>query len=224
MNDLVIVGAGGFAAEVVFLAETILQQSGDNPPFSLQGIIAPDAAKNTILGRPILGDDTWAWQHLPANTRFVVAIGDPEIRAQVSQQYEAQGWQALSLIHPNTVIHSSNQIGRGCIVCGGVQITSQVNLGKHVLLNLNCTVGHDCVVGDYATISPSANLSGEVKLADKVYIGSGATVLPGVQIGEKAILGAGGVATRNLAPHTTYVGIPARPLPLPDKGGRDFPG
>jgi sugar O-acyltransferase (sialic acid O-acetyltransferase NeuD family) len=224
MNDLVIVGAGGFAAEMVYLAEAILQQSGENPPFAIKGIISQDGSKSRLLGSPILGNDAWAWNNLSPHTRFVVAIGDPEIRDQVSQKYAARGWQAISLIHPSVTIHSSNQIGRGCMICAGVQITTQVKLGQHVLLNLNCTVGHDCVVGDCVTLSPSANLSGGVKLADKVYIGSGATVLPGVQIGEKAILGAGAVATRDLAPHTTYVGIPARPLPWHDRDEQNPPG
>lgn len=44
------------------------------------------------------------------------------------------------------------------------------------------------------------------------YIGAGAILLPGVEIGEEAIVGAGAVVTHNVPPHTTVGGVPARPL------------
>jgi acetyltransferase-like isoleucine patch superfamily enzyme len=43
-----------------------------------------------------------------------------------------------------------------------------------------------------------------------VYIGAGATILPGVRIGKAAIVGAGAVVTRDVDPATTVVGIPAK--------------
>jgi acetyltransferase-like isoleucine patch superfamily enzyme len=43
-------------------------------------------------------------------------------------------------------------------------------------------------------------------------IGSSATILCGVTIGEGAIIGAGSVVTRNVAPHTVVAGNPARVL------------
>jgi acetyltransferase-like isoleucine patch superfamily enzyme len=43
-------------------------------------------------------------------------------------------------------------------------------------------------------------------------IGSGATLLGGIVIGEHAMVGAGSVVTTDVAPHTTVAGNPARPL------------
>jgi hypothetical protein len=51
-----------------------------------------------------------------------------------------------------------------------------------------CTIGHD------------------------VWIGHAATIMPGVQIGIGAVIGAGAVVTRDVAPYTIVVGVPARPL------------
>jgi maltose O-acetyltransferase len=49
-----------------------------------------------------------------------------------------------------------------------------------------------------------------VRIGSNVWIGGGAIVLPGVSIGDDAIVGAGSVVTRDVPPGTTVVGNPAR--------------
>lgn len=220
-KELVIVGAGGFARELICLGQQILQKYPG--VFQLKGLIAGTKSSSSLLGLPILGDDNWAMQQLDRNTLFVIGIGSPLLRKRVAQQYEAAGFRAGQLIHPSVALHESVERSPGLVMCAGVQVTVDIKLGKHVHLNLNSTVGHDCQVGDYATISPGVNLSGQVILKEGVMIGTGASVLPGVQIGQGAILGAGAVATQNLLPGLTYVGIPARPLPASHNGGSPPP-
>jgi acetyltransferase-like isoleucine patch superfamily enzyme len=53
---------------------------------------------------------------------------------------------------------------------------------------------------------------GQVTIQDDVWIGTGAIILPNVTIGEAAIVGAGAVVTKDVAPRTVVVGNPARPL------------
>ena len=50
----------------------------------------------------------------------------------------------------------------------------------------------------------------EVEIADGVWIGNNVIILPGVHIGEKAIIGAGSVVTKNVPPFSIAVGNPAR--------------
>jgi acetyltransferase-like isoleucine patch superfamily enzyme len=49
-----------------------------------------------------------------------------------------------------------------------------------------------------------------VRVCDKVWVGFGASILPGVTIGEGAIVGAASVVTRDVAPWTVVAGNPAR--------------
>jgi maltose O-acetyltransferase len=51
-----------------------------------------------------------------------------------------------------------------------------------------------------------------VTIGDRVYLGAGATVLPGVSIGDDAVIGAGSVISRDVAPATVVAGAPARVL------------
>ncbi|WP_299426954.1 DapH/DapD/GlmU-related protein [uncultured Meiothermus sp.] len=53
-----------------------------------------------------------------------------------------------------------------------------------------------------------------VRVGHDVWIGHNASVMPGVTIGNGAVVGTGAVVTRDVAPYTVVVGVPARPLRL----------
>jgi maltose O-acetyltransferase len=52
---------------------------------------------------------------------------------------------------------------------------------------------------------------GDVTIEDGVWIGANSTVIPGVRIGQKAVIGAGSVVCRDVPPFTVAVGNPCRP-------------
>lgn len=216
MTSLFIVGSGGFAKDVIWLIDEINGFVRSNEkPISPLGFIAPEGDGRKIRQLPVLGNDEWAIQHLTPSTRFVVAVGASHVRKKIAEKFEMAGFDAYNLMHPGVAYGMPVQgPGKGTMICAGVKISLDTTIGRHVLLNLNCTIGHDVVLEDYVTVSPGANISGNVHLESCVEIGSGAVVLPGVRIGAGAVLGAGAVATRDLAGGKTYVGIPAKPLPL----------
>ena len=51
-----------------------------------------------------------------------------------------------------------------------------------------------------------------VRLRRGCYLGAGCLVLPGVTVGERAVVASGAVVTRDVAPETVVAGVPARPL------------
>ena len=211
-NEVVIVGSGGFGREILWLIHEINQkshQSGDL--LNVKGFIS-SASQSIINDIPVLGDDQWAVENLPKNTRVVIAIGNPDLRRKLASFYQSHGFKSPNLIHPNAIIGPSVQLGEGNLICAGAVLTTDITLGDYVIINLNATVGHDTVIGDFTTISPGANISGEAKIESDCEIGSGAVLLPGVHLEKEVILGAGAVATRNLSQSTTYIGIPARPM------------
>ena len=110
----------------------------------------------------------------------------------------------------------------------GINIT----LGKGDLINYDCIMLDcaDIVIGDHVLIGPRAQLltpihpkdfmarretattAKPIRIEDDVWMGGGVTVLPGVTIGARSIIGAGAVVNRDVPPDTVYGGVPAHNL------------
>ncbi|MDO4319546.1 MAG: DapH/DapD/GlmU-related protein [Bacteroidales bacterium] len=100
-------------------------------------------------------------------------------------------------------------IGRRVFINSGCKFQDQggIYIGDDVLIGHNCliaTINHDPDPDRRAdmTFAP-------VHIADKVWIGANATILPGVTIGYGAIIAAGAVVTKDVAPRTVVAGVPA---------------
>ena len=75
---------------------------------------------------------------------------------------------------------------------------------------MSCTIGHDVVIDSFVTIYPGVNISGCVKIGHGSELGTGSKVIQGIEIGNKIIIGAGGVVIKNITQSGTYVGIPVK--------------
>jgi acetyltransferase-like isoleucine patch superfamily enzyme len=117
----------------------------------------------------------------------------------------------------NAVVMDDVQVGEGAILCPFVTLTSNIRIGRHFHANLYSYVEHDCVIGDFVTFAPAVKCNGNIVIEDHAYIGAGAIIRQGkpgqpLVIGRGGVVGMGAVVTKNVAPGTTVVGNPARPL------------
>lgn len=152
------------------------------------------------------------FQKLPLVNRIepnnaIIAISDSVLRKQIAAKNKLN---YLNIIHSNTTLHESIQVGIGNIICKGVVLTVDIKIGNHVIININSTIGHDAILEDFVTIMFTVNISGNVKIGEGTLIGSGAIVLPNITIGKWCKIGAGAVVTKNIPDHCTVVGVPGR--------------
>ena len=107
-----------------------------------------------------------------------------------------------------------------------------ISLGRGVFLNFNCVILDICAItiGEQTQIGPGVQILGAdhprdraqrramlefgrpIAIGANVWIGGAALIMPGVAIGDDAIVGAGAVVTRDVAPGATVAGNPARPI------------
>ena len=108
-----------------------------------------------------------------------------------------------------------HRIGQNVSVNPGVRFTdpAYVSIGNNVVLS-DCTfIGHDGAVGVlYHAYGESVEAVGKIVVHDNVFIGHGAIILRGVSIGPNAIVAAGAVVARDVAPGTIAGGVPARTI------------
>ena len=210
MKDLVIFGTGGFAREVHQIVEDFDQvKSAWNFIGFLDG--NPESHNKEIHGFPVLGGAEWLAGR--RGVAVVVAIGGPAGKRKVVEQIRAAGETSFAtLVHPLAWVGNRVSLGEGVVICAGTLITTDIRLGNHVILNLDCTVGHDSCIEDYVTVAPSVNISGCVKVGEGCDLGTNSTVIQGITIGHWSVVGAGAVVVRNIPSNTTAVGIPAKPI------------
>jgi sugar O-acyltransferase (sialic acid O-acetyltransferase NeuD family) len=208
---LVIFGAGGLGREVLLLLE---QLNESQPTWDIRGFYDDRApAVPTVAGLPYLG--TSADLNATAEPLAVaVAVGNPASRAAAVARLTSPQLSFPMLVHPRVALAPYQRIviGEGSLVLQGCILTCDIRLGRFVLLNLGCTVGHDAVLEDFCSLMPHANVSGAAQLEAGVYLGTNATIIQGVRVGANTIVGAGAVAVRDLPANTTAVGVPAREL------------
>jgi sugar O-acyltransferase (sialic acid O-acetyltransferase NeuD family) len=151
------------------------------------------------------------------DARVVGGVGAPRTRELMMAKAKEVGFDFATLIHPRVERSRLVEIGEGAVICAGNILTTNIVLGRHVQINLGCTVGHDVVMGDFATLAPGVHVSGCVHLGHRTYIGTGAVFVNGTQdrplvIGRDAVVGAGACVTKPVPPGVTVVGVPARPM------------
>lgn len=208
MKDIVIIGSGGFGAEVAMLIEDI---NKEKLTWNLKGFVDdnPNMLGKRIYNYKVIGDIDW----LKSQEMYtVIAIGDGKVRENIYQRIKSTKNKFATLIHPNVLYSDAVKIGEGSIICAGNIITTNISIGKQVIINLSSTIGHDAVLDDYVTILPGAHVSGHVQLEKYVTIGTGTQIIQGLTVGKGTIVGAGATVVKELPENCTAVGSPAKPI------------
>lgn len=212
MNNIAIYGAGGFGREVQFMIDQINKSS--EAKWNFIGYFDDGVPEGTLInGFKVLGRMEELNQYTDS-LAVVFAIANPQIKRKVISSVTNQLVNFPKLIHPNVLLGPEDylKIGEGAIITAGNMITVNIEIGKHVILNLGCTVGHDTIIKDYCSFMPSVNISGEVVIEECVYVGTGAKIINQLSIGENTIVGAGAVVSKSLPSNCTAVGVPAKPI------------
>jgi acetyltransferase-like isoleucine patch superfamily enzyme len=111
-----------------------------------------------------------------------------------------------------TIIEGHTDIADQVVIQSGVFIPTMTQIGSRVFIGPRAVMTND----PYPLRRRSEYVAAGPVLAPDVTIGANATLLPGIRVGEGAVVAAGAVVTRDVPAWSLAVGVPARVRELPD--------
>ncbi|HET9022794.1 MAG TPA: acetyltransferase [Ornithinibacter sp.] len=207
---VVVIGASGFGREALDVVEAM---AAAGAALVVEGVVddGPSALNLERLahrGVPYLGTVEELLAGGVRHVRYVLGIGDPDVRRRVVARLDEGGARPFTAIHPSATFGAVGTVADGVVVCAGATISTNVRLGRHVHVNPNATIGHDAVLGDFVSVNPAAVVSGEVVVGAGTLVGAAATILQNLTVGEGAVIGAGAVVTKSVPDQVTVKGVP----------------
>lgn len=131
-------------------------------------------------------------------------------------------------VMPGARIGADSVLGQNCFVASGVSVGDRVRVQNNVSLYEGVELEDEVFCGPSVVFTnvkhPRAFISRRqeyqpTRVRRGATLGANATLLPGVTIGEYAFVGAGAVVTRDVAPFSLVVGVPAVPVGWVSRAG-----
>ena len=206
MKKLVIIGAGGLGREV---AQYVKDINLKHPTYELLGFIDDDPLQKGKVynGDRVLGNITLL-KEMQGIYAFC-AIANPSIKKKIHQQLKEYNCKFINIIHPTAYISSNVKLGKNVLVAPNCVLTTNITIEDFVLINPQCGIGHDTNIGEYTTLYWNVNTGGFVKVGKSVQLGTQTFIKQGLEIGNDVISGAGAVIVKDIEEGRTVKGVPA---------------
>lgn len=211
-----IFGSGGFAKEIDWLIYDVFNKTNCDYRPDYFVVKEGDPMIGSRINEVAIINESDLFNKVASdNCNCFIAVGEPNIKKLIVNKIKSKlvNYQFPNLIHPDVTFDNrvgKFKLGYGNIICSKSVLTTDIQIGNFVTVNLACTLGHESSIGDYSTLSPGVHISGNVHIGESVYIGTGAVSVQNVSICDDCIIGASSVINKSLIQPGTYIGIPAR--------------
>ena len=197
MIEVIIVGAGGHAAEIEEYISYNKKVTGTNE-LVVTGFLDdnPGNYERYKFSAPLLG----GVKNHPVikGHNYLIGIAGLEYRRPIIDRFVKKGAIFVSLVHGSAYISESAIIGDGSIIGPNANLGPNVRIGKYTLINARCSIGHDTIVGNYNFISPNVCFSGFSKVGDENLFGINSATIPRIKVGDRNKIAAGIILDQNI--------------------------
>ena len=206
MNNLVIVGAGGFGTEITILIDDI---NREKPTWSLLGFIDNwHPVGKVIQGYPVIGniEDLNGYKE---EIWVILAFGDNKKLYDHYAQIQNPNVRFANLIHPTVHIDPTVKLGHGNILSYCTFISCNVVIGDCNVFNIRTVVGHDAIIGSFNMFNPGVVISGAVNMGNHNFWGLNSSIVQCREVGNGNRIGAHSLLVKSIKDDGFYFGNPA---------------
>ncbi len=182
------------------------------------GLISNLKGKNYKFGRVIGGENLSDWLKIKKkyNPDVFILIDEGKIRERLHNKIYKDNFK--NLIIKNSYIEKSvaKNISKkkGIFIQKLCFVSSNVNIGDGVKINVGAQIHHDVSIEKYCTIAPRAVILGSVKIGKYTYVGANSTIKQNVKIGKNVVIGAGAVVVKDIKNNQIVAGNPAKKIKI----------
>jgi sugar O-acyltransferase (sialic acid O-acetyltransferase NeuD family) len=207
MEDIIVYGAGGFGREVHVL---IKQINLLKPTYNMLGFVDdhPGLKGQLINGMPVLGGLDYLLAHKSPVCIAMALLNVAKLKV-VQQLQLNTNLRFPNLIHPDAYWDETNKIGTGNILCHGMKLTCNIEIGNFNAFNGNVSIGHDVILGDFNLFGPNSFIAGSVKIGNENAFAMNSSVIQQRKIGNRNTVNMNSVLIRNIRDEGVYFGVPA---------------
>lgn len=189
--------------DVTIGAEAVIKHNcviGESPTLALDSRALPQPVRTTSIG-----DGT-----MICNAVVICAGAQIGCHVIIGDQ---------SFVREGTDIAADTMIGRGCSVGAGASIGSGVKVQNNSIIMPGMTIEDDVSIGAMLSGATDHSIGRDPALAQQAVtvrrgarIGSSVCLMPGIEVGEEAFIGAGAVVLESVLPREKVAGVPARTI------------
>ncbi len=204
MKKVIIVGAGGHAAEIDdYINYFNDKQSESSENYEILGFLDdnPKSYASYSFTAPFLGEIKT--HQVRKDCYYIIAIANITYRKPVIAHLIAKGGQFTSFIHPTATISKSAKLGVGVVIAPNVNIGPNVVIGNYNMINSRASIGHDTIMGDYNFITPNVCFSGFSLIGNENMFGINSATIPNIVVGSNNKIAAGMVLDKSITDNTT---------------------
>jgi len=203
MRDLLILGAGVHAGEMVEIVERI---NSVTHTWILRGMVSSteNQTRQTELNQCPVMTPAEAFKRFPK-----AALVPDNSWPRTS---DIQPKRLITLIDPSAWVSRTATIGRGGVIYPGCYVGLNARIGDYLFCLSNTIINHDDTLGRNVCLASGVILAGNVTVEDDCYLGQGCMVRQSLRIGANSMVGMGAVVVKDVPPRAVMAGNPARKI------------
>jgi acetyltransferase-like isoleucine patch superfamily enzyme len=195
---LLLIGAGLGATQVLDIVGTGGDVAG-------VGIVDDNADfwGREIRGLPVVGGSeriAELWEARSFDAAVITISTSVQARARLRALCRAAGVPLANVIDPTAKVNSGVRMGTGNVICAFVHLGTETVLGDNNFISAHNSYDHHNVLGSDISTGPGCMTSGEVRIEDRVRLGTGIFIEPKLTIGEGSVVASGATIVHSIPP------------------------